>query len=244
MDVNVEQAMVDFMMFTSQSSHKDCQIKTIYAAKYSKDNSTISHDMIYFSMGHFASKWFKELYDTKNFDEFLDCGSPMTLCSYLSTFAKCTYIEARQCSRPLAYDVFNMKIVNAQAQQLPIKSSSFSMLTCLHALEHFGLGRYGDDIDAMGDLKALFEFNRVLKPGGFLMLCVPTGESSVVNFNDERIYAEDDISNMLSRSSFKPIRMMKLDCSSIAALLIIAQKQELSEQMTSTSSSQPDDSIT
>jgi hypothetical protein len=41
-------------------------------------------------------------------------------------------------------------------------------LSCLHALEHFGLGRYGDPIDPMGHLKGFNNFHKMLKSGGTL----------------------------------------------------------------------------
>src|SRR5439155_9836158 len=47
--------------------------------------------------------------------------------------------------------------------------------SCLHALEHFGLGRYGDPIDYQGHIKGLLNLHRMLEPGGRLYLSVPIG---------------------------------------------------------------------
>src|SRR5262249_17220127 len=38
-------------------------------------------------------------------------------------------------------------------------------LSCLHALEHFGLGRYNDRLDPDGHLKGLDNFHRFLRSG-------------------------------------------------------------------------------
>jgi hypothetical protein len=61
-------------------------------------------------------------------------------------------------------------------------------LSCLHALEHFGLGRYGDPIDPEGHLKGFANLCKMLKPGGTFYLSFPIG-SSGVHFNAHRVFA-------------------------------------------------------
>jgi SAM-dependent methyltransferase len=63
-------------------------------------------------------------------------------------------------------------------------------ISCLHALEHFGLGRYGDPIDAQGHEKALRGFWRLLEPGGILYLAVPIGPQRI-EFNAHRVFDVD-----------------------------------------------------
>jgi hypothetical protein len=48
-------------------------------------------------------------------------------------------------------------------------------VSCMHVVEHVGLGRYGDPLDANGDLQAIKELKCVLWPGGVLYFVVPTG---------------------------------------------------------------------
>lgn len=59
-------------------------------------------------------------------------------------------------------------------------------LSCLHALEHFGLGRYGDALDAQGSYKGLRNMSRIVAPGGVFYLSVPVGRERTV-FNANRI---------------------------------------------------------
>jgi SAM-dependent methyltransferase len=61
-------------------------------------------------------------------------------------------------------------------------------LSCLHTIEHFGLGRYGDTIDPMGHEKGLAQLKRMVKPGGVLYLATPIGPQRV-EFNAHRIFA-------------------------------------------------------
>lgn len=62
-------------------------------------------------------------------------------------------------------------------------------VSCLHALEHFGLGRYGDPIDFDGWRKGLDSLRALLEPGGTLYLSVPTGMHQRVEFNAHRIFS-------------------------------------------------------
>lgn len=71
-------------------------------------------------------------------------------------------------------------------------------LSCLHALEHFGLGRYGDSIDPLGHEKALLNLSAMLAPGGKLYLSVPIGTQRV-EFNAHRVFAVPAILALLEK---------------------------------------------
>ncbi len=72
--------------------------------------------------------------------------------------------------------------------RLPFASGSIGSLSCMHVVEHVGLGRYGDPLDPEGDQKAVRELIRVLAPGGDLLLVVPMGRPRI-EFNAHRIYS-------------------------------------------------------
>jgi hypothetical protein len=59
-------------------------------------------------------------------------------------------------------------------------------------IEHVGLGRYGDPIDAEGSQRAARELARVLKAGGRLFVSVPVGRERVC-FNAHRVFAPQTI---------------------------------------------------
>ena len=61
-------------------------------------------------------------------------------------------------------------------------------LSCLHALEHFGLGRYGDPIDPDGHLKGFANLAKMLRSGGTLYLSFPIGHEPGVHFNAHRVF--------------------------------------------------------
>ncbi len=60
-------------------------------------------------------------------------------------------------------------------------------LSCLHALEHFGLGRYGDPIDSEGYERGLVNMARLLRENGIFYLSVPIGIDRV-EFNAHRVF--------------------------------------------------------
>lgn len=63
----------------------------------------------------------------------------------------------------------------------------YDSVSSLHAIEHFGLGRYGDRIDSEGHLKALDNIYKILKKRGKFYFSVPIGEQKII-FNAHRIF--------------------------------------------------------
>ena len=62
-------------------------------------------------------------------------------------------------------------------------------VSCLHALEHVGLGRYGDRVDSHGWRAALAALAGMVIPGGTLYVGVPTGRIPRVEFNAHRVFS-------------------------------------------------------
>lgn len=69
-------------------------------------------------------------------------------------------------------------------------------LSCLHALEHMGLGRYGDPIDAQGHQKAIRHMTSFLEPGGTFYLSVPIGPQRII-FDANRVFAPATIMHLV-----------------------------------------------
>ena len=61
-------------------------------------------------------------------------------------------------------------------------------ISSLHAIEHFGLGRYGDQVDYLGYLKALKNIAKILKKGGVFYFSVPIGPQRI-EFNAHRVFS-------------------------------------------------------
>ena len=118
----------------------------------------------------------------------IDISSTLFFCSVISAFVPVQYYEYRKIDLQLD----DLTCGSADLLALPFPDDSVSSLSCMHVVEHIGLGRYGDRLDVDGDLKAMSELKRVLSPGGSLLFVVPVGRSRIM-FNGHRIYAHEQI---------------------------------------------------
>jgi hypothetical protein len=74
-----------------------------------------------------------------------------------------------------------------------IESNICDSLSCLHAIEHFGLGRYGDPINPQGHLIGFDNLLKMLKLGGMLYISFPIGPADQTHFNAHRVFKPDSI---------------------------------------------------
>lgn len=117
-----------------------------------------------------------------------DISSTVHFCSILSAFVPVKFYDYRTTDIKLD----NLYCGEADLLRLPFESESVESLSCMHTVEHIGLGRYGDPIDENGDLKAIKELIRVLAKGGSLLFVTPIGKPKIV-WNAHRIYSFDQI---------------------------------------------------
>jgi len=83
----------------------------------------------------------------------------------------------------------NIIFTQADMMALPARLSGYcDSVSSLHAIEHFGLGRYGDTIDVDGHLKGLDAIYKILKKNGKFYFSVPIGRQQIV-FNAHRIFS-------------------------------------------------------
>jgi hypothetical protein len=66
--------------------------------------------------------------------------------------------------------------------------AKYKSVSCLHAIEHMGLGRYGDKLDKDGHIKALINLRDLLDLDGILYLSHPFGQRLRIEFNAHRVF--------------------------------------------------------
>jgi len=120
--------------------------------------------------------------------EHVDISSTLNFCAMLSAFVPVKFYDYR----PAKINLSGLQSEAGNLLSLPFTDNSINSLSCMHTVEHIGLGRYGDSIDSDGDLKAISELKRVLAFGGNLLFVVPVGKPRI-QFNAHRIYSYDMI---------------------------------------------------
>ncbi|MEZ6135639.1 MAG: DUF268 domain-containing protein [Pirellulaceae bacterium] len=114
--------------------------------------------------------------------------------------------------RPADIQLNNLVCGAADLCHLEFKDRSIESLSCMHTIEHIGLGRYGDPLDAHGDCRALQELQRVVADGGSLLIVVPVGRPRI-QFNAHRIYDPQMIEDYLPELQLQSWAMLPDDIS-------------------------------
>jgi len=116
----------------------------------------------------------------------LDIGSRTDgFVAHVAVFRQIEIIDIREQSSK----VKNILFRKADLMQLPSDMiNAYDSISSLHAIEHFGLGRYGDPIDYNGYLKAITNITKILKKSGHLYFSVPIGQQRI-EFNAHRVFS-------------------------------------------------------
>jgi len=123
----------------------------------------------------------------------IDFSSYLQFSTIVSAFIPVQFYDYR----PAYLKLENLETKKGDLLAMPFADNSVESLSCMHTVEHVGLGRYGDPIDPEGDLKAIKELKRVLAHGGTLLFVVPMGRARLL-FNANRVYSYDQIMNYFS----------------------------------------------
>lgn len=126
-------------------------------------------------------------------ERHIDVGSRIDgFVTHLLSFREVEVLDVRK----FDFNVDGMIFTQADLmndKSLPLER--YDSVSCLHALEHFGLGRYGDPVDPEGHIKGLTSLVKLLKPSGMLLLSVPIGKERI-EFNAHRVFNVETIVNL------------------------------------------------
>jgi SAM-dependent methyltransferase len=117
----------------------------------------------------------------------VDIGSRVDgLAAHVASFRPIVVMDIRS----IPSIIPNMEFIQADLMRFPPANlvGHFDSLSCLHALEHFGLGRYGDPINYDGHLVGLKNMTALLTPGGKFYFSVPVGPQRI-EFNAHRVFS-------------------------------------------------------
>ena len=126
-------------------------------------------------------------------ERHVDIGSSLYFVSIASAFVPMIHYDYR----PPVLALPGADVGAADLLNLSFADNSIPSLSCMHVVEHVGLGRYGDTLDPEGDKRACTELARVLAPGGRLLFVTPVGQPAI-HFNAHRIYSFESITGMFA----------------------------------------------
>jgi len=136
----------------------------------------------------------------------VDIGSSVFFVGLVSAFVPVEFFDIRR----LDLELDGVTCDEADLARLRFRDKSISSLSCMHVIEHVGLGRYGDALDPNGDLLAATELARVLAVGGELLVVVPVGRPRVV-FNAHRVYSFEQVLSMFADLELMEFRLIPDD---------------------------------
>jgi len=177
----------DFKQFSQSALREDPRFSVDWADRhpcFGEDTVSMGFDRHYV----YHTAWAARVLATTKPAFHADISSSLYFAAIASAFVPVKYYEFRAVPIQLS----DLTSDAASLTELPFANQSVSSMSCMHAIEHVGLGRYGDPIDPLGDLQALGELQRVLAPGGNLLVVVPVGRARVC-FNAHRVYSHAQI---------------------------------------------------
>lgn len=175
--------------------------------KYMIEDNALNHPFDAHYIYHPA--WAARILSALKPKKHIDVSSIMSFSTVISAFIPTEYYDFRTPKIELP----NFRSGSANLVNLPFKSESIESISCMHTLEHIGLGRYGDPLDPQGDKKAIDELQRVTKKNGHIMIVVPVGVPAVV-FNAHRIYKFSEIVGLFGKCKLESYSVVLDDPSS------------------------------
>jgi hypothetical protein len=147
-------------------------------------DSSGSADGHYFWQDLICAKWIFQ----ENPRRHLDIGSRIDgFVAHLLSFREVEILDIR----PPESEIPGLQTHVADAQNSLVgKLGQFDSVSSLHSIEHFGLGRYGDELDLAGHLKGLATISDLVAPKGHLYLSYPVGRNEI-QFNAQRLLEHD-----------------------------------------------------
>lgn len=177
----------DFVLFKRKSTKVPARLTLFWKNRYPcVDDNTRSSGFDSHYIFHPA--WAARILAQNKPENHIDISSTLHFCTIVSAFVSVKFYDYR----PAELRLSNLTSEATDLLALPFADKSVHSLSCMHVVEHVGLGRYGDPLDPDGDLKAISELKRVLAVGGNLLFVVPVGKPKIM-FNAHRIYSYDQV---------------------------------------------------
>ena len=202
--VNIPRFLSTYISFKSQAT-KDSR----FSVKFSDLKACLTDNTVKTAFDpHYTyhPAWAARIVATIQPKKHIDISSILHFSTLVSAFVPVEFYDYR----PAEVILDNLKCLGGDLNKLPFKDNSVESLSCMHTIEHIGLGRYGDVIDPQGDIKATRELARVLRLGGNLIFVTPVGKPRI-QFNAHRIYSYQNVLDLFPSLTLKEFSMVPDD---------------------------------
>lgn len=150
--------------------------------------------------------WAARILAASNPKLHVDISSSVNFCSIISAFIPVKFCEYH----PPNVELDRLQVQSVDIRSLPFKNESVESLSCMHVVEHIGLGRYGDRLEPQADVRAMHELERTVVRNGQLLLVVPVGRPRIV-FNAHRVYGFEQITSCFAKMKLKEFALIPDD---------------------------------
>ena len=144
-----------------------------------------------------------------NPESLLDIGSRIDgYVAHVASFRSIKMLDIRE---------LKSNIKNIEFQKIDLtsdldfsKHSQYDAISSLHAIEHFGLGRYGDPLDVNGHIKAWNNIYNLLTPRGIFYYSCPIGPLRV-EYNAHRVFSLTYLQKFLIDNKYEIVSFSYVD---------------------------------
>ena len=189
----------DFAIFKKQKEDSpncnDFVFGKLYPCLHDKADNSGSAKGGYFHQDLLVAR---RIYENKP-KKHVDIGSRVDgFCAHVASFREITVLDIR----PSLGKSHNITFVQQDFMgELDSKFiEAYDSVSCLHAMEHFGLGRYGDPLNYDGHLVGINNLHKLLKTGGKLYFSVPIGTPQRIEFHAHRIFSPKYLYELFSKN--------------------------------------------
>lgn len=149
--------------------------------RYEEGGTTKSE---YFWQDLIVARWIYEAKPVRHVDVGSRVGG---FVAHVASYRQIEVFDVRPITTVVPGVVFIQADLMNPATMLNTAEGYCDSLSCLHAIEHFGLGRYGDPINPKGYQRGISNMAQLLKSGGTFYLSVPIGQERV-EFNANWVF--------------------------------------------------------
>ena len=180
----------DYLKFRRQDKHKQFPLSIphpVFSERFSSSGRLGGH---YFHQDLLvANKIFQA-----NPEKHVDIGSRTDgFVTHVASFREIEVFDIRKAD----ISIRNIKFVETDFMvPNPQWKEYTDSVSCLHVIEHFGLGRYNDPLDPIGYVKGLDNIYGMLKKGGKFYFSTPIGPQRI-NFNAHRVFSINYLKDLL-----------------------------------------------